>query len=86
MTDIMASIGLAQLKRYREILQRRRDIIETYDRALAELPVTRLKHFDDINVSSGHLYLVRLDRKGPEVYESIYYGDGRGRRGDKCSL
>ena len=60
MTDIMASIGLAQLKRYREILQRRRDIIETYDRALAELPVTRLKHFDDINVSSGHLYLVRM--------------------------
>ncbi len=63
MTDIMASIGLAQLKRYREILQRRRDIIETYDRALAELPVTRLKHFDDINVSSGHLYLVRLTGK-----------------------
>lgn len=63
MTDIMASIGLAQLKRYREILQRRRNIIETYDRALAELPVTRLKHFDDINVSSGHLYLVRLTGK-----------------------
>lgn len=63
MTDIMASIGLAQLKRYREILQRRRDIIETYDRALDELPVTRLKHFDDINVSSGHLYLVRLTGK-----------------------
>lgn len=63
MTDIMASIGLAQLKRYRAILQRRRDIIETYDRALAELPVTRLKHFDDINVSSGHLYLVRLTGK-----------------------
>ena len=66
MTDIMASIGLAQLKRYREILQRRRDIIETYDRALAELPVTRLKHFDDINVSSGHLYLVRLTGKERE--------------------
>ncbi|WP_418750795.1 DegT/DnrJ/EryC1/StrS family aminotransferase [Frisingicoccus sp.] len=63
MTDIMASIGLAQLKRYREILQRRRNIIETYDRALDELPVTRLKHFDDINVSSGHLYLVRLTGK-----------------------
>lgn len=63
MTDIMASIGLAQLKRYREILQRRRDIIGIYDRALAELPVTHLEHFDEINISSGHLYLVRLTGK-----------------------
>lgn len=66
MTDIMASIGLAQLKRYREMLQRRRDIIEMYDRALAELAVTHLEHFDEINVSSGHLYLVRLTGKDRE--------------------
>ena len=66
MTDIMASIGLAQLKRYREMLQRRRDIIEMYDRALAELAVTHLKHFDEINASSGHLYLVRLTGKDRE--------------------
>lgn len=32
MTDIMASIGLAQMKRYPDILKRRREIIETYDR------------------------------------------------------
>lgn len=63
MTDIMASIGLAQLKRYREMLQRRREIIGIYDRALAVLPVTHLEHFDEINVSSGHLYLVRLTGK-----------------------
>lgn len=66
MTDIMASIGLAQLKRYREMLGRRRDIIEMYDRALAELAVTRLEHFDEINASSGHLYLVRLTGKDRE--------------------
>ncbi len=66
MTDIMASIGLAQLKRYREMLGRRRDIIEMYDRALAELAVTHLEHFDEINASSGHLYLVRLTGKDRE--------------------
>lgn len=66
MTDIMASIGLAQLKRYREMLGRRRDIIEMYDRALAELAVTHLEHFDEINASSGHLYLVRLTGKDIE--------------------
>ena len=34
MTDIMAAIGLAQLKRYPEMLYRRRQIIERYDAAL----------------------------------------------------
>ena len=53
MTDIMASIGLAQLKRYPEILKRRRQLIEMYDAALADLPVTRLVHFDDRGASSG---------------------------------
>ena len=66
MTDIMASLGLAQLKRYPDILKRRREIIERYDRALREFPVTRLVHFDKDNISSGHLYLVRLNGKDRE--------------------
>ena len=45
MTDIMAAIGLAQLKRYPELLKRRESVIRTYDRALAELPVSILKHY-----------------------------------------
>lgn len=63
MTDIMASIGLAQLKRYPDILKRRREIIETYDKAFEELPVTCLRHFTEVSISSGHLYLVRLTGK-----------------------
>lgn len=66
MTDIMASLGLAQLKRYPDILKRRREIIERYDQALSEFPVTRLVHFDKDNISSGHLYLVRLNGKDRE--------------------
>lgn len=61
MTDIMAAIGLAQLERYPSLLKRRKDIIETYDKALKELPVTVLKHYTNDYESSGHLYLVRLD-------------------------
>lgn len=60
MTDIMASIGLVQLKRYPEILKRRRQIIEWYDKGLSDLPVTTLMHFGADHCSSGHLYLVRL--------------------------
>jgi dTDP-4-amino-4,6-dideoxygalactose transaminase len=66
MTDIMASIGLAQLKRYPDLLKRRRALIEYYDRTLSELPVTRLIHFDEAGESSGHLYLVRLTGKSRE--------------------
>lgn len=60
MTDIMASIGLAQLRRYPELLKRRREIIEMYDAALCDLPISTLVHYDEHSTSSGHLYLVRL--------------------------
>ncbi len=36
MTDIMAGIGLAQLKRYPEMLYRRRQIIERYNEVLKD--------------------------------------------------
>lgn len=61
MTDLMAAIGLVQLDRYNSILERRKQIIKKYDEALKGLPVTVLKHFDENSVSSGHLYLVRLN-------------------------
>lgn len=60
MTDISAAIGLVQLRRYAEILHRRRQIIERYNDALADCNVQVLNHFGDDLQSSGHLYLVRL--------------------------
>lgn len=60
MTDIMAGIGLAQLKRYPELLHRRRQIIEQYNDALKDYNVAVLNHYGPDHSSSGHLYLVRL--------------------------
>ena len=60
MTDIMAGIGLAQLKRYPELLHRRRQIIEQYNDALKDYNVAVLDHYGPDHSSSGHLYLVRL--------------------------
>ena len=63
MTDIMAAIGLVQLKRYPEMLYRRRQIITRYNEALNELPVQVLNHYpkdDTTTTSSGHLYITRL--------------------------
>jgi len=66
MTDIMASIGLAQLDRYEDILSRRKEIIRKYDEAFKDLPVTLLKHYGEDFAASGHLYMVRLDGKDAE--------------------
>lgn len=60
MTDIMASIGLVQLKRYPSLLKRRKDIIEHYTQGIAAEDVEIMPHFTDKYTSSGHLYLVRL--------------------------
>ena len=65
MTDISAAIGLVQLRRYAELLHRRRVIIEQYNAALDSLNakgkrVEYLKHYGEDFQSSGHLYLVRL--------------------------
>ena len=56
----MAGIGLAQLKRYPELLHRRRMIIGKYDDALKGYGVQTLNHYGAEHSSSGHLYLVRL--------------------------
>lgn len=60
MTDIMAGIGLAQLKRYDGILERRKEIIEKYDSAFHPLGIETLKHYTDEWQSSGHLYITRI--------------------------
>lgn len=60
MTDITASIGLVQLDRYPDLLEKRRKLIKRYEEALAELPVTWLRHSGEHFQSSGHLFLLRL--------------------------
>ena len=60
MTDVVAGIGLAQLKRYPEMLYRRRQIIERYDEVLKGLPVAVLNHYGEDHSGSGHLYITRL--------------------------
>jgi len=71
MTDIMAAIGLMQLKRYPEMLYRRRQIINRYNEGLKELPIEVLNHYDENHSSSGHLYLVRLIGKDVEYRNEV---------------
>lgn len=66
MTDIAASIGLKQLSRYPDLLQRRKEIVEQYDKGLNRKSIFHLNHYGDElegrydYQSSGHLYLTRV--------------------------
>lgn len=73
MTDVMAGIGLAQLKRYPEMLYRRRQIINKYNEALKGLNVQMLNHYpeEEGTSSSGHLYICRLLDKTTEERNEI---------------
>lgn len=63
MTDIMASIGLVQFKRYPGMLKRRHEIINMYNDGLLNENVSVLDHYTSNLQSSGHLYLVRVAGK-----------------------
>lgn len=71
MTDITAGIGLAQLERYEDMLERRRKIIGRYDAAFKPLGIVVLPHYSDNHQSSGHLYITRVPGIGLEQRQEI---------------
>ena len=60
MTDVTAGIGLAQMKRYKGLLARRKEIIGKYDEAFKPLGIEALNHYTEDHQSSGHLYITRV--------------------------
>ena len=70
MTDIMAALGLVQLRRYPELLKRRYDMVRRYD---AQLPqeVIRPAHLRPDMTSDCHLYLARLPGKTHETRSAV---------------
>jgi len=84
MTDVMAGVGLAQLKRYPEMLYRRRQIIERYNEGLRGCDVQVLDHFGDDHSSSGHLYLVRLLGEDVEYRNAVI--ERMAERGIACNV
>lgn len=84
MTDVMAAIGLAQFERYEDMLQRRKQIIQMYDKALEGCNVQTLSHYSEDNASSGHLYLVRLIGKDEAYRNSVI--EQMAQRGIACNV
>lgn len=71
MPDITAAIGLAQFRRYPELLKRRKEIINYYDNSFEKTPIKVLKHSGNDFESNGHLYLTRVNGISLEERNSI---------------
>ncbi|NJP39907.1 DegT/DnrJ/EryC1/StrS aminotransferase family protein [Oscillospiraceae bacterium HV4-5-C5C] len=64
MTDICASLGSSQMKRYKDILKRRHQILNRYNESFADCHVGWLAHESENSYSSAHLYLLRVLGRG----------------------
>lgn len=71
MTDIMAAIGLVQLKRYPELLEKRYALVRRYNELLADCGVEYAPHLRENETSSCHLYLTRLLGKTVEQRNAV---------------
>lgn len=71
MTDIVASLGRVQQKRYAKLLEHRHAIIERYDRQLRAVGIRTMDHLSDDHASSGHLYITRVPGIGEDTRNQI---------------
>ncbi|NMC56693.1 MAG: DegT/DnrJ/EryC1/StrS family aminotransferase [Eubacteriaceae bacterium] len=71
MTDIMACLGLVQMKRYAVILERRKHMINMYNDLLKDINVEYLMHYSKDSSSSGHLYMARLKGRDVEYRNNV---------------
>lgn len=60
MTDVLASIGLAQIKRYTGLLDYRFGLIELYTDLLDRTIIKIINHYDDKSKSSAHLLICHV--------------------------
>jgi dTDP-4-amino-4,6-dideoxygalactose transaminase len=71
MADIMAAIGLAQLERFEELIQKRRELAKIYNNLLKNLNVNIYQTDEKLQNSSVHLYISRLINQNEAVRNKI---------------
>lgn len=71
LTDIASGIGLAQLKRYPDLLKRRFEIVERYNRGFEGTRVNPFVHFEEDKKSCCHLYIVNIEGVSEEERNEI---------------
>ncbi len=71
MTDIQAALGLSQMQRLEEMVSQRGKIAKAYNVALSKLPII-LPYCDPENLSSNHLYVIKVDpNKRSQIFNEL---------------
>jgi UDP-4-amino-4,6-dideoxy-N-acetyl-beta-L-altrosamine transaminase len=70
MTDVHAALGLSQLKRLDNFVEKRKFIANYYNQALKELPLTLPL---DSKSSSWHLYVIKVDPKRTNISRNFLF-------------
>ncbi len=71
MNDIQAALGISQLKRIKNFIQKRNKVASIYKKNLEGLPLT----FQKINkklYSSYHLFILRLNKEQKKIYKELF--------------
>ena len=71
LTDIASGIGLAQLKRYPDLLKRRFEIVGRYNKGFEGTRVKPFVHFEEDKKSCCHLYIVNIEGVSEEERNEI---------------
>ena len=66
MTDISASIGLAQLERFDELISKRRRLCKIYNDLLGNENIEIYQKNSCLNESTVHLYIIRINSRNEE--------------------
>ena len=71
MNDIQAALGISQLKKIKNFVQKRNKIASIYKKNLIGMPFT----FQKINkefLSSYHLFIIRINEDKKNIYKSLF--------------
>ncbi|WP_026395938.1 UDP-4-amino-4,6-dideoxy-N-acetyl-beta-L-altrosamine transaminase [Acetobacterium malicum] len=67
LTDIQAALGSSQLGKLEEFVRRRKEIVEKYNAAFAEMPEITVQKEINESDSAKHLYIIRLNQNKTSI-------------------
>lgn len=84
MPDMMGALGLAQLDRYPELLERRKEIVTKFNKGFEGSVIQVMPHHTDTHESSRHLYITRV--KGATYEQRGLMIEKMAERGISCNV
>lgn len=76
-TDIQAALGISQLKKLDQFVERRKEIAAVYNEAFKDHPLVRIPAQGEGTDSSWHLYMLWVDFEKAGISKKVFFEDMR---------